>query len=513
MRRSCAICFSLLLLSAQPADAKDNQLSGMDEFVAAAMKHWDVPGLAIAVVKDGKVVCAKGYGIREIGSEQAVDPATLFDIASCTKSFTAASVAVLVDRGKLGWDDPVSKHLPTLRFPNDYLTRHVTLRDLLCHRTGLSRGDLIFLQRDLSRKQLLRHIQWLKSEAPFRTKFTYSNLMYVTLHEVVSTVARQPWEQFAQANLLKPLDMRRTTFSLGRQDLRNFAPRHWRDKAKITSRGTPKTGSLYSSADDMAKWLQFQLAAGRYAGPQVISEKSIREMHAMHHAVPIRRTPTNNPYAARFYGAGLGWFTLDYRGRKLVMHGGSWGAIVGILPEENLGVVVLSNLDWNGLTGMLMYRVLDAYCAPSKTVWADTDFQRFHSEGPGSAYRVRNRERTRLEATRQKDTKPTLSLEKYAGDYRAPFYGDLQLVHRKGRLSLRLGRFTTKLVHWENDVFYATAPTRMNYDWLVQCEVQGDTVHAVTLKYVGWKEPDAVFRRTAKRKPVNLRSEHRKRDS
>jgi Domain of unknown function (DUF3471) len=171
-----------------------------------------------------------------------------------------------------------------------------------------------------------------------------------------------------------------------------------------------------------------------------------------------------------------------------------------MVPEENLGVVVLSNLDWNGMTGMLMYRILDAYCAPSRTVWTTDNFKEFDSEGPGYNYRSRDRERAQLNASRAKDTQPVLPLPKYAGHFRSSFYGDIQVIHKAGRISLSLGQFTPELIHWEHNVFYARAPTQLNFDWLVQFGVTDGGVNAVTLKYVGWHEPDAVFQRVTKQK-------------
>lgn len=494
--RPCLLLF--VVMTAQQATAAD-PFDGSDDFVRAAMKRWEAPGVAIAVVKDGEVVLTKGYGVTEIGSDRLVSQATLFDIASLTKSITAASVAVLVDQGKLDWDDPVSKHLPNIRFPDEYITRHVTLRDLLCHRTGLALGDMIFSQDNITRDELLRRTPLLKVAAPFRTQHTYNNVMYAILKEIVAKRAEQPWEQFVKENLLEPLAMNSTTDSIGENGRHYFAPRHWRDEGKITSRGIRHSAGTYSSAADMAKWMQCHLAFGRSGSRQVISEQSFREMHATQHSVPVRRTPEDNPYAARFFGTGMGWTTLDYRGRKLVMHTGAWGAIIGLVPEENLGVVVLTNLDWNyGMTGILMYTILDCYCTESDSIWNIDNLKQPYLEVPGKSYESRDRDRAKLDAARVKETKPTLNLATHTGQYRSSLFGDLQVALEGGKLWLRFGRFTTELKHWEHDVFYAKAPTRMNYDWLVEFDVTTGDVNAVTLKYVGWYEPDAVFQHVSK---------------
>lgn len=479
-----------------------DRLDGMDACVSAAMERWDVPGLALAVVKDGRIVVARGYGRCEVGSNRAVTEHTLFDIASCEKSFTAAAIGVLVDQKRLAWDDPVIKHLVDFRFSEPYLTENATLLDLLCHRTGLRRADLLCTRGDVSRDELVRRVRFLPPEAPFRTQSIYSNLMYATLAEVVATVSGQPYEVFVARQLLAPLEMRSTTHAVGKADRKNFAPRHWQDDGKLTSREpaldeapTASAGALCSSATDMAHWLECQLNQGRYQGRRVLSPEVVSEMHAMHHAIPVRNRPSDNPYAARFLGAGLGWLTCDYRGRKLVMHSGSWGAIVGMVPEERLGVVVLSNLDWNGLTGMLMFRILDAFCTENERPWDTSNFARFDAEGPGHAYRALNRQRKELREKRKTPTLPALHLDEYAGSYASDLMGDVRIMRERDGLVLRIGRFSTPLAHWETDTFYARTPLQLNFDFLVQFRVDGDRPDRLTLRYVGWHEEDVVFQR------------------
>lgn len=481
----------------------EDHFNGADDLVRAAMQHWEVPGAAIAVVRDGKVVFARGYGVTEIGTSNPVDHTTSFDIASLAKTITAASVAVLVDQGQLNWDDRVSQHLPAIRFPDRYMTQNVTLRDLLCHRTGLATGDMIFSQQNMTRDRLLDRTQSLTVAAPFRTQLTYNNVLYSVLREVVTARAGQSWERFVQEKLFVPLKMRDTkTTSLplpiDPKNRQNFAPRHWHNEGTITSRGMPTSGGTYSSVDDMAKWMLCQLNYGRSTDAQIITERSIREMHALQQSVPVRTTPADNPYAARFYGAGLGWMTMDYRSRKLVFHTGAWGAILGIVPEENVGVVVLTNLDWNyGMSSALMFRFLDALCEKSDSVWRTDNLQHRYLEAPRQAYRRRDTARVELETTRKKDTKPTLQLTQYAGQYQSSFFGEIRIGHQEQTLSLRIGQFTTELRHWENDVFYAKSPTRMNYDWLLGFEIDNSEVQTLTLQYVGWHEPEMVFQRVS----------------
>ncbi len=498
MNRLAPIWLCLLLLVTQQASGDERRFDTVDAFIHAALKRWEAPGVAIAVVKDGQVTFLRGYGHRAVDQNDSVDEYTLFDIASLSKSFTAASVAVLVDRGELHWDDRVTSHAPEIQFPSEYMTQQATLRDLLCHRTGLQLGDLIFSQSNLEPAEQLRRIRHLGIKAPFRSKHTYNNLMYALLRDVVARVSKRPWPQLVTDELLAPLAMHNTMFEIREQNQLNFAPRHWRNEGQIVSRQLQRSRSIYSCAHDMANWIQLQLAQGQFGDQRVLSDESIREMHALYQSVPLRGNTQENPYAAKFYGTGLGWFVLDYRGQKLVMHTGAWGAIIGLVPEENLGVVVLSNLDWDyGMTGILMYHFLDSYCAEAETTFDPKVFDQPYVERPGQAYQSRDRARIELDAARDRETKPTHPLSAYAGRFRSPLFGDVQILHSDAELSLRFGRFTTKLVHWENDVFYARAPTQMNFDWLVRFNAKPDGVNSVVLSYVGWYEPDALFQRAA----------------
>jgi len=474
-----------------------DRFAGMDPYIREAMQKWEIPGLAIAVVKDGELVLVRGYGICELGKDRKVTKDTVFPIASCTKSFTAACVAMLVEEGKLGWDDPVAKHLPGFELSDPYLTKHVTLRDMLCHRIGLPWAELL----SGDSREVLRRIKYIEPIADFRTRFTYSNAMYVVAGEVVAHASGQPWEQFVAERIFKPLHMVSTTVSVTDVEADRLALRHWNSDEGIVARPLARDpvradGGIHSTVVDLAQWVKLQLAEGQSEGRRLLSEKTVREMHALQFSSPVTAQP-RNIYTARFYGTGLGWQVLDYRGRKVIRHGGGWGAWVAMIPEEKLGVIILSNLDLNGLVGMLMYDVFDTYLVGPELAWDRCKWKIWlQIEGPGYAYRPRDEAKAQLEKIRIKNTKPSLPLEQYAGRYESKLYGPFVVRHDGGRLFVTFGEFTTELSHWQHEAFYVRAPTRLTFDWLLTFGHSRDgKVDGVILKHVGWDkdEKDHLF--------------------
>jgi CubicO group peptidase (beta-lactamase class C family) len=481
----------------------DDRFAGMDEYVRDAMKRWEVPGLAIAVVKDGQLVLSRGYGLCEAGKQRKVTSETVFPIASCDKSFTAAAIAILVDEGKLAWDDPVIKHLPDFELADPYLTKNVTICDILSHRTGLRRCDLLCDRSDFDSREIVRRLKHIEPVAPLRTKFTYNNHMFVTANELVARVSGQPWDQFVHERIFKPLEMQSTTTDALHVPTDRLALRHWRRDGQVVTRSTDTDGrtalsGVYSNVTDSAQWLKLHLAEGQFEGRRLLSEKSIREMHAMHFSIPVTIQRVNI-YTATFHGTGLGWQVLDYRGRKMIRHGGAWGAWMAMIPEEKLGVVVLSNLDLNGLVGMLMYDLFDAYLVGPEVAWDRTKWPAWLShEGPGYAYRPRDEAKSRLEKTRAHGTKPSRPLSAYSGTYESKLYGPLIVRHDAGRLTLTFGDVTTEMSHWQDELFYVRAPTRLTFDWLLTFDTADNgPPRQLTVKHIGWDkdEKDHVYSR------------------
>ena len=309
-----------------------------------------------------------------------------------------------------------------------------------------------------------------------RTQFIYNNHMYTVLGEVVTRVSG------TTVGAIR----RRAHFPAARHEIdhgdgggrsaRSAGAAALAERCGDRRTPGPRRRGIYSTVGDMAQWLKLQLAEGTYGDRRLLKPETVREMHALQFSVPIKSRPQDNIYAAQFYGSGLGWFVQDYRGRKVVLHGGAWGAMVAMIPEEKLGVVVLSNLDLESLAGLLMYDVFDAYLVGPETAWNRDKWETtwLRNEPPGYAYRPRDEAKARLEKTRTPGTKPSLPLERYAGAFDSKLYGRLVVRHDGGRLSVTFGEFTTELSHWQDESFYVRAPTRLTFDWLLTFGVSGD---------------------------------------
>jgi CubicO group peptidase (beta-lactamase class C family) len=484
-----------------------DRFDGLDGYVREAMQKWEVPGLAIAVVKDDELVLARGYGICRVGSDRAVAKDTVFSIASCTKSFTAACIGMLVDEKQVQWDDRVKSHWPAFEVADPYITQNATLRDLLCHRTGLVRGDLLFAKGDFSNEEVLRRLRFLPPAEPFRTKVTYNNLMYEVLGQVIKQKSGASWRPFVEERLLRPLGMDSTFIGRTRVPADRLAPRHRRYDGVVSPVRNPfseevvaPSGAIHSSVVDIAKWLKLHLHDGEQNGQRLLSADSVRDMHALVQSIPIRRKPDANVYRAQVVGTGLGWWVSDYRGRMVVHHGGGWGAEMTLVPEENLAIIVLSNLDWNLLVSMLSADVIDAYIVGPERAWSKENKWDFWFElgGPEAMFRARREQKAELEKSRATGTKPSLPLERYAGRFESDLYGPLVVDHRDGRLNVKFGIHSGELDHWQADEFYGRAIVEPFLDWLVKFEIAGgNTVASLEVVSVGWKDPDEkhIFRR------------------
>lgn len=490
-----------------------DRFAGLDPYVLEAMQKWEVPGLAIAVVKDGEVVLARGFGVCELGSDRPVTKETIFSIASCTKSFTAACLGMLVDDGNLSWDDPVRKHLPAFEVADPYVSEHVTLRDLLSHRTGLVRGDLLFVKGDLTREEILRRARFLGQAAPFRTKVAYNNVMYGVLGEIVARKSGITWEEFVRRRIFEPLDLKSTAITRAQVPIDRLAARLRRYDGTVRLLQKPirdeliaPAGAVHSTVVDMAQWLKMHLREGNIHGQRLLKAETVREMHALTQSIPQKPPADANPYRSRFIGTGLGWWVRDYRGRKVVQHGGGWGADTALVPEEDLAVVVLSNLDHNGLVWMLIYDLIDAHLVGPERAWTKEDKWDYWLGlgGPGYLERVRDEQFSQFRKSRAADSRPTLPLPEYVGTYESELYGLLEIRHEARGLSVRFGDHSAELSHWQDDMFHGHAVVESFLDWLVKFELAGQgPVDGLEIVHVGWKDPDErhLFRRVKRDLP------------
>jgi CubicO group peptidase (beta-lactamase class C family) len=461
--RRLAVIATLAVASAAaalPVAAQQREPApGFDAYVRSALTAWKVPGVSIAIVRNDSIVYAKGYGVREVGKPTPVDERTVYAIGSSSKAFTAAAVAMLVDSGKVRLDAPAGAYLPGFQLFDNYATREITVRDLLSHRSGLARGELIWYGSDNDRDEILRRVQFLPPSWSFRSQFGYQNIMYLAAGQVVAKVAKQSWDDFIKTRLFQPLGMNASSTSVtALKGVDNLATPH--ADVSDTVRAIPyrnidniaPAGSINSNVIDMAQWVRLQLGAGKYEGKQVISKRMVDEMHNAQ--IVIRRDGgmgAMNP-SAHLMAYGLGWFLSDYEGRYVVQHGGNidgMTALVAMLPEEKYGVVILTNMNGTNLPTALMLRLFDAQLKRPAKDWSGQMRQR-----ADSMRTVALAAQQRQGDPRVPNTKPSLPLSAYAGTYADSAYGSLKVTESNGALSLVYGsNWKGPLEHYHFDTF------------------------------------------------------------
>jgi CubicO group peptidase (beta-lactamase class C family) len=465
-----AVTAVLLALAATGAAAPPAR-PALDAEVERARREFEIPGVALAVVKDGRVVIEKGYGVKRLGGSDPVDAGTLFAIASNTKAFTAAALGLLVEDGKLSWDDPVTRHLPSFQMYDPYASREMTIRDLLTHRSGLGLGEgdlLYFPPSTFTRREIVEKVRYLRPASSFRSGYAYDNILYIVAGEVVAAVSGKSWEAFVRDRLLSPLRMADTVPTpSGPTAGANIAAAHARVEGVVrtvepdNAENIAAAGGILSSARDMGRWVSALLEAGAASGagvsPHVLTPRLVREMSSAHTLMPIADgAPSLAALKPRFLAYGLGLSLRDYHGRKLVGHtGGLAGMVsrVALVPEENLGVVVLTNQEASGGRDAIAYRVLDAFLGVPPTDWTSA----FREADRIAAEKARAAEAGH-QAARASGSRPSLPLARYAGPYRDAWYGDVTIVMEGERLVLRFSRspaLTGDLEHWHYDTFVA----------------------------------------------------------
>ena len=433
----------------------------LDAYTAQAVKDWGAVGLAIAVVKDGRVVFEKGYGVRELGKPDLVDTTTLFAIGSTTKAMTSAAIGMLVDEGKVRWDDPVTNYLPSFQLKDPWATRETTVRDLLTHRAGLPNADYFWYGTNNSIAEILRRVRYIEPAYSPRSSFIYQNVMYAAAGQVVAAASGMPWEEFVRTRIFAPLHMTGTVPLLSKAGtMPNVASPH--DKIDDTMRvirnasvdGVASAGSVWSSVADMAKWARFILDSGRVDGKQLLKPETFAELLKPQTMVPPDEFyPTARLTHPHWMTYGFGWFQQDYNGRAVDFHTGSidgMGAIIGLIPDERLGVYVLTNADHVEARHALMLKVFDLW-GPSRSKGRDwsREVRTLYADMQTKATLATKA----AEAKRVTGTKPTLPLARYAGVYADSLYGDVTVTAAGDGLRLKVGTLEGSLEHWQYDTF------------------------------------------------------------
>ena len=463
MSKSLPFAFLALWLSLMPLAHGQQASRKLDEYIAKTMEDWQVPGLAIAVVQDGKTVFAQGYGVRESGKPDRVDTDTLFQIASTTKAMTAATLGMLVDEGKLTWDDPVVQHLTSFQLHDPYATRELRIRDLLTHRGGLPNTDFLWYPVARSREEISTLLQHVRPSYSLRSDFVYQNVMYMMAGEVVEAVSGQSWSAFTRQRLLEPLAMQRTCMgTVEARERGNVAVDHRlvHGELRVLTRRYEAAdeplgpaGALWSSVDDMTNWIRMLLNDGRFEDQRLLSREAVAEMFRPQTLLAKPPYPTYKLLQPHWSSYGLGWFQFDYQGRAVNFHTGSFegmAAIVGIIPDEKLGVVILSNLDHAELRHALMLTVFDIYGGHTDGPDWSADFRRLYDELE-TERKIKVAEQA---ATRLTGTQPSRPLDAYVATYTNRLQGDITITLAGDALHLAWGEYClAELEHWHYDTF------------------------------------------------------------
>ncbi|WP_114240087.1 serine hydrolase [Dyella sp. C9] len=472
------------------ASAVPAQLEDFTAYVDSVRKQFDVPGIAVAIVKDGQVVLEQGYGVRELGKPETVDARTRFAIASNTKAFTAAALQMLAEQGKLNMDDRVIDHLPWFQMSDPYVTREMRIRDLLAHRSGLGlgAGDLLYWPpTSYSTKEVVERLRNVPLATSFRSAYAYDNILFAVATLVIEQASGQSYADFIRERIFTPVGMDESLVDMtylkpgmdvamghakfNFTELKPVPPMAWSNN--------PGAGGIYASVHDLAKWMNVQLAGGRLPdGKALFSEDSQKQMWSMLTPMKISEPPVPELKDIRpnFAGYGEGWFLSDYRGQRLVWHTGGWPGMVSrvtLVPELKLGVVVLTNQESGAAFNAVTYRVLDAYMGRDKKDWVAA-YAAAVKKSEGNA----DDSLKKHEASRDKSGKPSLPLAGYAGTFRDPWYGDVIVSQQGGKLRLAFSK-TAQLVGtmepWQHSTFIVRWDDRaLNADAFVSYALDAD---------------------------------------
>lgn len=453
LRRRALCVTGLAALVAVPAEGQEVPLGTLEVEVERLAAEWEIPGLGVAIVRGDSILLARGFGVRETGGEARVDRGTLFAIGSTTKAFTSAAVGMLVGEGVLDWDDPVVDHLPGFRLADPWVTREITLRDLLAHRSGLPMANLMWLPGHLDGDAMIRRLRHLEPTAGFRQELTYQNVLYLVVGRILAERSGSTWAAFLTDRILKPLAMRRTRPDLsGLEAAGNVATPHARIDGAVSPvpfrdiTAVGPAGSMLSSAEDMARWLRLQLAGGVADGRRIIAEEALLETRRPQ-VILESEGPLSVFYPeARQLAYAMGWVVSDYRGLTMLDHGGGidgMSALVALVPERDLGVAIMANRQLATPPYPILYPVLDRLLGmePVDRTAAFRAVEDLAEEMAAS------------QPERMDASPPSRALDAYAGRYESGPLGEAVVRAGEGGLVFELGRFTGALQPWHHDTF------------------------------------------------------------
>lgn len=463
MKRLLLLLSSFIFTTAVVAQKPtDKRLEGLDTYVNQVLKDWHATGVGIAVVEKDKVVYSGGFGFKDFENKQPVTANTLFAIGSCTKAFTSSILGKLQADGQLDFDEKVTTYLPTLKFYNDHLTNHVTVRDLTCHRTGLPRHDLSWYLNPDSRSEFIKRIQYMEPSAELRETWQYNNWMFLLQGVIAEELTGKSWEANVQEKIFAPLGMKTSNFTPWNGQSNDLAKGYYTDKnGKIKGQeyykieGMGPAGSIYSSPAEMANWVMTWVNGGNFDGEEILPAAYVREAMSsqmvINSALPSKENP--DVHLANY---GMGWFLQSYRGHYLVQHGGNidgFSAMTAFFPSDSIGIVVLANQD-----GSPVPSILRNYISDKMLGLTFRDWNKQIKEASDKAKEAAKTSDTSEDMSRQANTAPSHALAVYAGNFEHPGYGTLEVVFRNDSLFMPIDDEVVWLEHYHYDVFRPSAP-------------------------------------------------------
>ncbi len=444
-----------------PAAGAQQGLEGLGAEIERMIGDWGIPGAAVVVIQDDEITFAQGFGVRELGGTDPVDEHTIFAVGSTSKAFTAAAVAMLVDEGKVGWDDPIVDHVPIFQLSDPYITRDLRVRDLMSHNSGLMRGDRLWYASGRTREEVLEQVRHQPVTFPLRSTFQYNNTTWIAAGEVIENASGMSWDDFVASRIFRPLGMTRSNTSVAELSrLDNVATPHNPSlDGEVTAipyrniDNAGPAGSINSSALQMAQWIRLQLGRGEFEGEQLISEEAIGETHTSQMLIRKEGTWALTWPESDFLTYGLGWFLSSYRDVTMISHGGNidgMTAYVGFVPRRGYGMVILSNLSSaNGFSSALAHRIIDRLEGGEGLPWNENMLKMFNEFMDQQRARA-----TEVEESRTAGTSSTLPVAEYAGTYVNDMYGEITVTEDGGVLSATFGAgFDGVLEHWHYDTF------------------------------------------------------------
>jgi len=447
--------FLILFIGTSPLHAQDVVPENFDTWVEEGMEEWDIPGLAIAIVKDGEIAYVKGFGVKKLGEEGLVDEHTQFGIASVSKHITAMSIGLMVEQDLIDWNDPVREILPWFELSDPYATANVTIHDLLTHQVGIGRilGNRLQFMTDRSRYELLHRMRHHTFEEPFRSQYVYSNVMYTLAGEIAAAVSGRDWDNLVTSRFFERMDMSRTNSSIHDLDEANAAWPHQYINGEVVpiSRRNwdiaAPAGGVNSTAADMAKWMLMQLNGGNYDGKRILSSDVLNEIQTP--KVSLSSADANAPQNSYGYGYQI----TDFRGYRLLSHGGATDGMntnYVLMPQHNFGIIIMTNT-FNTFMNAVGYHVIDHILGVNDRDWAQLYFEAYNRQ-----YESTKELREQFELTRISDTSPSHVLQNYTGRYGNDLYDSAEVSLENDKLTLTIfddENLTAELEHWHHNTF------------------------------------------------------------